>query len=63
MAFIYHIKAFLVTWVRKDKQIYKHTYIQTHFSENNFSKPGVRPQLAEGRLWRVSGLIRNFKLD
>ena len=56
MAFIYHIKAFLankilLTWVRKDKQIYKHTYIQTHFLENNFSKPGMRPQPAKGQLW------------
>ena len=29
----------------------KYAYIHTHFSKNNFKKPGTRPQRAYSRLW------------
>ena len=68
MAFIYHIKAIfneqsLLTWMWKDKQIIIQTYIQTHahFSENNFSKPGVHQQLAFGQLW-VHAWFKKYEL-
>ena len=51
---IYHIKAvfseqsFAHMGAERQTNIQTniHTYKHTHFSENNFSKPGVRPQLA-----------------
>ena len=40
----YHLM-FLLTWVRTDKHRWVDRY--THFYENNFSKPGARPQPAK----------------
>jgi len=34
----------------------RQTNIRTNISENNFKKPGVRPQAAYGQLWALAWL-------
>ena len=60
-----HSKA-LLTLVWKDKQVCKHTNIHTYMYTlfgKQFSKPGLRPQLAKGQLWAHAWFKNVLKLE